>query len=74
MQENFDGVAKALVQMGATKTGVDIPKFGRDLKVIVKKIGTIEPELLIHTTAQGEICSYPNVCVRTSLMMRAYTL
>lgn len=47
---DYQNVAKALVQMGATKTNVDIVKFGRELEVVIQKITMLQPEILIEAT------------------------
>ena len=50
MQQNFEGVAAALVKMGATSTDVNVAKFGRELEDVVGKINTLEPQIYIQAT------------------------
>eukprot|EP01039_Chlorochromonas_danica_P005280 gene5279-5815_t len=54
VEEDYEKMAKALVQMGATKSGVDYAKFGRELEEIVKRIGSLEPQVVIRTDVQGD--------------------
>eukprot|EP00600_Ochromonadales_sp_CCMP1393_P008713 CAMPEP_0174971194 /NCGR_PEP_ID=MMETSP0004_2-20121128/9846_1 /TAXON_ID=420556 /ORGANISM="Ochromonas sp., Strain CCMP1393" /LENGTH=512 /DNA_ID=CAMNT_0016221095 /DNA_START=192 /DNA_END=1730 /DNA_ORIENTATION=+ len=51
--DNFEGVAKALVQMGATNSNVDIDKFARELQEVVDKITSMQPEITIETDEFG---------------------
>ena len=56
-QDDFSGVARALVQMGATDSGVDIAKFGADLQAVVDRITRLRPEITIESDEFGEIHS-----------------
>lgn len=51
VEEDFEGVAKALVSMGATSTTVDTKKFGVELEEVIKQIESLTPELMIETTS-----------------------
>eukprot|EP00471_Norrisiella_sphaerica_P009127 CAMPEP_0184493154 /NCGR_PEP_ID=MMETSP0113_2-20130426/25234_1 /TAXON_ID=91329 /ORGANISM="Norrisiella sphaerica, Strain BC52" /LENGTH=534 /DNA_ID=CAMNT_0026878307 /DNA_START=168 /DNA_END=1772 /DNA_ORIENTATION=+ len=44
-------MARALVDMGATKSEVDVNKFGSDIESIIEKINSIDPEVV--TTTDG---------------------
>jgi aarF domain-containing kinase len=47
--ENYQGMAQALVDMGATKSKVDIPKFAEEIEIVVKRITSLQPEINIVT-------------------------
>jgi hypothetical protein len=44
-QDDFKGVAVALVQMGATNSNVNIDKFASELGAVVKKITSLQPQV-----------------------------
>jgi aarF domain-containing kinase len=51
---DYEGVADALVRMGATSGTVDKAKFGRELEAVIRKISTIQPEVTIQATGDGD--------------------
>ena len=52
-QDDFKGVAKALVKMGATDVKVDTDKFGNELAEVVNRIMSLEPQIAITTDEVG---------------------
>lgn len=56
---DFQGVARALVGMGAAEQTVDVDKFGRELQVVIDRISSLQPELLVSTasTLDGQVVS-----------------
>jgi predicted unusual protein kinase regulating ubiquinone biosynthesis (AarF/ABC1/UbiB family) len=57
-QDDFKGVAKALVKMGATDVKIDTDKFGNDLAEVVNRIMSLEPQIAITTDEVGMLyCS-----------------
>ena len=47
--EDYQGMAQALVDMGATKSKVDIQKFAEEIEIVVKRITSLQPEVKIIT-------------------------
>jgi len=54
VKDDFKGVAKALVKMGATDVKVDTDKFGNDLAEVVNRIMSLEPQIAITTDEVGQ--------------------
>jgi len=54
---DYEGMALALCNMGATETDVDIPKFGRDIEAVMKKLATVQPDLTVSAYSEGTIAS-----------------
>eukprot|EP01038_Epipyxis_sp_PR26KG_P004722 gene4722-6627_t len=54
IQDDYKGVAEALVKLGATSSNVNIDKFGQELAVVVKKITSLQPEITLQTTDFGQ--------------------
>ena len=46
-QDDFAGIAEALVSMGATKTDVNIEKFAKELAEVVQSISSLQPQVVI---------------------------
>ena len=53
--DDFDGVARSLVMIGATSEGVDIDKFGKELRDVVDSIMKIQPDVVIQATTEGTV-------------------
>mmetsp|Transcript_32971 Transcript_32971/g.33578 ORF Transcript_32971/g.33578 Transcript_32971/m.33578 type:complete len:530 (-) Transcript_32971:241-1830(-) len=51
--DDFRGLASALCRMGATDADVDIDAFGRDLRSMIERISSIQPEVVIRSTIDG---------------------
>ena len=51
--QDFRGVAKALVGMGAADGKVDLDKFGDQLEAVVSKITALQPEIMIASSPEG---------------------
>lgn len=49
VNEDYRGVAEALVTMGATGTSVDIDKFGAELKSVVDSIANMNPQIVLES-------------------------
>jgi len=52
---DFEGMARALCNMGATDKAVDVEKFGRDLKRVMQSVSMMQPEITVTSTISGEI-------------------
>jgi len=52
---DFQGMARALCNMGATDKAVDVEKFGRDLKRVMQSVSMMQPEITVTSTISGEI-------------------
>ncbi len=57
IQNNFIGVAEAMVSMGATKSNVDVVRFAKDLQEVIEDIQTIQPQ--INVSSHGKYLSIP---------------
>lgn len=51
--QDYRGVAKALVGMGAADGQVDLERFGRELEVVVSKITALQPEIVVASSPDG---------------------
>ena len=49
MNEDYRGVAEALVTMGATGSSVDVDKFGAELKNVVDRIASMNPQIVLES-------------------------
>ena len=52
---DFEGMARALCNMGATDKAVDVEKFGRDLRRVMQSVSMMQPEITVTSTISGEI-------------------
>lgn len=46
-QDDYEGVAEALITMGATRGNVDKRKFGAELREVLEKIASMQPQVVI---------------------------
>ena len=53
MADDYRAVAAALVSMGATRGNVDIDRFGQDLAAVIRRINSIQPELVVEARSTG---------------------
>jgi aarF domain-containing kinase len=53
MQNDADGIARAMCNMGATDSAVNIKQFGRDIERLLERMNTIPTDLTIMTDVQG---------------------
>jgi aarF domain-containing kinase len=53
--EDYSGIAKALVSIGATESSIDIESFGRELKEVVEKITKIQTNVVVEASSSGEL-------------------
>ena len=49
VNEDYRGVADALVTMGATGSAVDVDKFGAELKNVVDRIASMNPQIVLES-------------------------
>ena len=49
VNEEYRGVAEALVTMGATGSSVDVEKFGTELKNVVERIANMNPQIVLES-------------------------
>mmetsp|Transcript_17575 Transcript_17575/g.26175 ORF Transcript_17575/g.26175 Transcript_17575/m.26175 type:complete len:535 (-) Transcript_17575:164-1768(-) len=52
---DFNGMAQALVNMGATDEEVDIDKFGNDIQRVLVNLSEVQPDVTVAATADGQI-------------------
>ena len=52
---DFEGMARALCNMGATDEKVDIEKFGRDIENVMRRISTVQPDITMTQLADGSV-------------------
>jgi len=52
---DYQGMAQALCNMGATDDEVDIDKFGRDIETVMKRIANVQPDITITEMADGSV-------------------
>lgn len=52
---DYDGMAKALCNMGATEETVDIAKFGRDIESVMAKLMTVQPDMTVAAMSDGTV-------------------
>ena len=50
--EDFEGLARALVTMGAADD-VDVAQFGRDLEALFASLNDVQPDIVLAETAPG---------------------
>ena len=53
--EDYSGIAKALVSIGATESSIDIESFGKELKEVVEKITQIQTNVVVEASSSGEL-------------------
>jgi len=51
--EDYQGIAKALIQMGATSEKIDEIQFGRELAEVINKITQLTPEINVQMSPDG---------------------
>jgi aarF domain-containing kinase len=54
VKEDYQGVAAALVAMGATDSFVDVNKFGLELKDVIQSISSMNPQIILESYDDGE--------------------
>ena len=52
---DFQGMAQAMCNMGATDEEVDTEKFGRDIEAVMRRMATVQPDITISEMADGSI-------------------
>lgn len=50
---DYEGMARALCNMGATDETVDIPKFGKDLEKVMTNLMQVQPDVTLAATSDG---------------------
>lgn len=45
---DYEGMARALCNMGATEETVDVVKFGQDIETVMQRISTVQPDVTIN--------------------------
>ena len=55
--EDYQGVASALITMGATATYIDKKSFGDELESVVRRIMTLQPEVAVTVSPDGSAVS-----------------
>lgn len=75
-QEDFEAVAQALVQMGATRSAVNITAFADDLRNVAKQISNfdpVDPMLIAGGGGEGQK-EVMHLAVQISRVARAHGL
>ncbi len=52
---DYEGMAKALLNMGATDQEVDTVKFGKDIESVMMKLGGIQPDVTVTEMMDGTV-------------------
>ena len=52
---DYEGMARALCNMGATDEKVDIQKFGKDIEQVLKSLNDVQPDLMVQLDVEGNI-------------------
>merc|ERR1712194_873048 len=52
---DYQGMAQAMCNMGATDEDVDIDKFGSDIETVLKRIANVQPDIMITEMTDGSI-------------------
>lgn len=55
VSEDSLGIARALIEMGATDARVDEQALSEDVKSVLTKVGSIEPEVVVRGSADGRV-------------------
>jgi aarF domain-containing kinase len=50
---DYRGMAQALCNMGATEEDVDLDKFGRDIESVMRRISTVQPDVMVAKMSDG---------------------
>lgn len=68
--EDYQGIAKALIQMGATNEKIDEIQFGKDLAEVINKITQLTPEINVRISPDGsEVAAQLSVDERETTML-----
>lgn len=51
--EDYQGIASALVSMGATSATVDVVKFGNELREVIESIANMNPQIILESYENG---------------------
>jgi aarF domain-containing kinase len=57
---DYRGMAQALCNMGATEEDVDLDKFGRDIQSVMKKMSTVQPDVMVAEMSDGTVAGSIN--------------
>lgn len=60
MVADYRGMAQALCNMGATDEKVDIDKFARDIEGVMRRMATVQPDIMISEMADGTVAGSLN--------------
>lgn len=52
---DYEGMAKALLNMGATDQEVDTVKFGKDIESVMMKLGGMQPDVMVTEMMDGTV-------------------
>jgi aarF domain-containing kinase len=52
---DYEAMAQALCNMGATDQTVDVKKFGVDLKRVMENLSVMQPDIMMTQTVSGEV-------------------
>lgn len=57
---DFKGMAEALCNMGATDEEVDTEKFGRDIETVMRRMATVQPDIMVSEMSDGTVAGSIN--------------
>jgi aarF domain-containing kinase len=57
---DYRGMAQALCNMGATEEDVDLDKFGRDIESVMRKMSTVQPDVMVAEMSDGTVAGSIN--------------
>ena len=52
---DYEGMARALLNMGATDENVDVKKFGRDIKQVMMDMAKVQPDIEAVGVSDGRV-------------------
>lgn len=52
---DYEGMARALCNMGATDEEIDVAKFGRDIETVMRRISTVQPDIIVNQASDGSV-------------------
>mmetsp|Transcript_10178 Transcript_10178/g.22580 ORF Transcript_10178/g.22580 Transcript_10178/m.22580 type:complete len:230 (+) Transcript_10178:78-767(+) len=54
-ESDFEAMARAMCNMGATDEEVDVKKFGRDIEKVMTKLSAVQPEVTVSSVGEGAV-------------------
>jgi aarF domain-containing kinase len=58
---DYQGMAEALCNMGATDETVDTERFGRDIETVMRRIANVQPDITVAEMSDGSVAGAINL-------------